>query len=207
MTNNERKIIRSIGDFFLLIYRRGLSDVSAVVCPVKEGLSLTRSAVPHAGGTVLFDLSDVSSKGLPAFYLSFIVFTSSSSIISTVPLKPSSGIIFPDPSFFFPIRERFGCRDGKEVHSTLCGIFGKLNTFKPAFGKFLAAVSHVSSAKNSHFKEFWRSEFWFEIGMVIFPGRFAKGILIPSLHFVVDGDGDLLFSHRKTDPFLEYSKW
>jgi hypothetical protein len=47
----------------------GTSDISAVICPVQQGLTLARSAKRIAWFTVLSDLCDVSSKRFPALDL------------------------------------------------------------------------------------------------------------------------------------------
>ena len=78
-------------------------------------LPLFSATADVASSAILPDLGDVSLHGPPAFDLSVIVWASTTGIISAVPLKPPSRIVFVDPSLFPPHREGLRRVDGKEI--------------------------------------------------------------------------------------------
>lgn len=80
------------------------SNPTRVVSPVQQGLALSRPTGKIPLHAVISDLRDMTAKGLPASDLTIIVDGAPPSIIATVPLEPSSGIIGMDPSLAPPDR-------------------------------------------------------------------------------------------------------
>ncbi|WP_239250688.1 hypothetical protein [Candidatus Nitrotoga sp. M5] len=75
---------------------------------MQESLSLDGSARQVSFTTVFLKLGNVALHGFPSLDLAFVIICTSTHIVSTVPLKPSSGIMVPNPSLFNPIEEWFG---------------------------------------------------------------------------------------------------
>jgi hypothetical protein len=58
---------------------------------------------------------------------------------------------------------------------------------KPARGKFVAAISHVLSAKDAKDKHLFRRQLGAKFRIEIAPRRLGEGVSIATLHLVVDG--------------------
>ena len=69
---------------------------------MKQGLALARATVLVAGATVVHHLSSVSAKGKPALDLALIIWVSSAKVVSAVPVKPASRVVFVKPAFLSP---------------------------------------------------------------------------------------------------------
>src|SRR6516165_1204003 len=84
-----------------------VTNLAAVVGPVKQSLALPRSTCRVAALAVRLDLCDVPPDGLPSFNLADILLRDAPPhVITAVPLKPASRIVGIDPAFLAPDRER-----------------------------------------------------------------------------------------------------
>jgi len=90
-------------------------DLSRIIGPMKQCLSLPPSTTQVAASTVLLNLGDMATDGPPALNLPLVVQTASSHIVSAVPLEPSARVFVVDPALVSPDRKRLGCVNAKKV--------------------------------------------------------------------------------------------
>lgn len=139
--------------------RCALLDLSRIVSPMEQSLSLYGPAVQRAGWTIFSNLGDVATDGAPAFDLPLIVDASSSEVIATIPLKPAPRVFLIKPTLFSPDRKRLRSVYAKVVQLGIVTLCAKFSFSKPTCGKLTCAVGHVLAAKNSKPKHFFGRKF------------------------------------------------
>jgi hypothetical protein len=81
-------------------------EFPTVVGPVEERLALTGPTGEVTSATVVGDLSNVSTDGLPSLNLAFILLRETpTQIVATVPLEPPPWVIGIYPALIPPHRE------------------------------------------------------------------------------------------------------
>ncbi len=135
----------------------------------------------------------MATHGAPPFNLTVIVRAAATDVIPTVPLKPTAGVLFIDPSLPLPFRQRLRCIYAEEVQVGIVSLGAQLGIFVPVRRKLLAAVSHVFSAKHAKFEHFLRGKFGLEVGVKVLSARLSEYVAVAGLHEIVDLD--LLFCH------------
>lgn len=122
---------------------------------MKQSLSLSFSTIPIHRIAIIFYCHPMSFYSSPSFDLSIIfIIYSSSHIISTISLKPSSGIVRINSSFFFPIFQIHRSIYSKKIKLGILFIKRYFCIFKPFSRKFIFAVCHIFTSKYSSFKHF-----------------------------------------------------
>src|SRR5579864_6235639 len=83
----------------------GFSDLSTIVGPVEQRLSLSRSTQPISWIAMPLNLCDMPTNCFPAPDLACVlVGHPAAHIIAAIPLKPAARIIGVDPAFLTPHR-------------------------------------------------------------------------------------------------------
>src|SRR6266436_2451254 len=127
---------------------RARSDLSRIVGPVQQRLALPAAAIEIARFTVLPQLRHVATNGAPTRNLTQIIFAAAPAIITAVPLEPAARIIWVNPTFTSPLRERLRCIHAEEIQKYTWPIWRKLGPREPARRKFLPAIGHIFPAKH-----------------------------------------------------------
>src|SRR5438270_9846483 len=84
---------------------RLISDASAVVGPLQEGLALPPTTAQVTGLAILLDLADVPAHRPPPPNLSRVFdLNPAPEVIAAIPLKPTSRVIRVDPALRAPDR-------------------------------------------------------------------------------------------------------
>jgi hypothetical protein len=92
----------------------------------------------------------------PAFYLPLVIRTSAAHIVPAIPLKPSPRVVFINPTFLAPHRERLASIHPEEVELRVMFVGAFLLKFcfgEPILRKLFGAVPHVHAterAKREH---------------------------------------------------------
>jgi hypothetical protein len=168
------------------------SDFAAIVSPVKKSLSLAPPARQVAWFAVALDLPNVSSHRLPSSYLSLVLFRNSAThVVTTVPLEPTSGIVWVNPSLLTPHREWLAGIDAEVVEETISASAGELRVFEPTFRKFASCVRHVLAAKNTELQHLFRCQVWTKRRIEVAALWLNKLILISALHHIIYHKGSL----------------
>lgn len=156
---------------------------------MQQSLPLPRPATKISSRAILFHLRYVPRDSFPSFYLPCIIVASPTHPISAVPLKPSPRILFTDPSIFHPNKQRLRSSDSEKINFRVRFFStSKLRADKPIARKFLLAISHIFSLKNSKRKHLLRRQLGFELRIKIFPRLFGKIVNIVLLHLIVHHD-------------------
>src|SRR4029077_12581269 len=93
-----------------------LSNLSRIVSPVQERLSLSATAIEITRFTVFFQLRHVSANGAPTGDLPQVILAAAPAIISAIPLDPASRIFGVNPTFAPPFRQWLRRVHPKIVH-------------------------------------------------------------------------------------------
>src|SRR5262249_55225410 len=126
------------------------SNVSAVVSPMQQRLSLAFAAHEIARLAMPLDLADVAAHRLPSPDLATIlVGQAAAHVIATIPLEPAARIVGMQPSLVAPDRERLAGVDAEVVERAVAAAVGKLGGGKPAARKFALGVGHVLAAEDA----------------------------------------------------------
>jgi len=132
----------------------------------------------------------------PAVYLALVIRMPPPQKITAIPLKPSPRIIFMEPAFFSPNRERQARVNFKTIKLRIMFLRTKLGLFKPTLWKFFLAIRQIFAAKYSQFKHFFGGEIGFEIKIEVFTNWLHTVINIIFLHFILDHNFSF---HKKSD--------
>lgn len=128
------------------------SNLAGVVSPVEQSLALFASAAEIAGMAIFLDLSNVAAHGFPTFDLPQVFFWSAATpVITAIPLKPTSRVLWVDPAFFLPIFKGHGGIDFEKIK---IGVFSGGREFgvgEPFGGQFFGSIAHVFSTKYAQF--------------------------------------------------------
>lgn len=128
----------------------------------------------------------MTRHSFPSLNLSIIFIRDSSShIVSTIPLKSSSWIIFIYLSFGLPNTKRLWSTDSKKITWYIIKKRGQLCIFKPILRKFILAISHIFTTKNTYFKHFFGCKFRMKIFTKILSHRSDQFIRVSLLHFII----------------------
>ncbi len=153
---------------------------------MKNCLSLSWTTVLIPRTTVVHNLCSVSRHRFPTFYLSFIIFVSSTHVVPRIPLKPPARVILVNPSLRFPDREGLA-----GIHLVVIellvsrAIWRELGFRKPRFRKFFRLVFKVHPSKYTELKHFFGRQVWFKIGMKVAPLFFSTDVHVVGLHRVM----------------------
>src|SRR5262245_17830538 len=105
---------------------RALSNLSAIVGPVQQCLSLPLAAGKVALLTIPSDLRDMPFDLLPAPDLPRVFFRHAAPhIVAAVPLEPAARIVGMQPAFPAPDGQRLACVDPEEIQRRLTLLWGK----------------------------------------------------------------------------------
>lgn len=138
---------------------------------------------------VFHDSHRMPSHISSSFYLSIIFIRySTTHIISTIPLKSTSGIICIYSSFFLPITKRHGSIYPKEIELGVFLEWGKFSIGKPICWKFILAICHVFTSKHACFQHLCRAKIGVEPFIKVFTHGLGAFINIVSLHLIIYGD-------------------
>lgn len=107
------------------------SQRSAIICPLKQCLALTRTARSLTASAVFDELRNMPPHRSPPGNLPRIVFVSPTTIVATIPLKPPTRIIRMNPVFLPPDRERLTRINAKVVQLRIALTGRKLRPLKP----------------------------------------------------------------------------
>src|SRR6056297_799208 len=161
-------------------------NLSAVVCPVQKGLPLLLPAIEQKRGAVLPYCPYMPFHCLPSLYLPGVLKRNSSSvIISAIPLKPPSGVLWMNPVLFQPVIQRERCVDPKIIEADVFALRGQLCIFKPCGGKLACAVCHVLASENTELKQFLGRKLGTEVGVEVLPlllGQHVASLLHPVVY-------------------------
>ncbi len=152
---------------------------------MKECLALSGATGHISPSTILTHRSRVSAKCFPAFDLSLVVRMPASHIVPTIPLKPSTRIVFVYPPLRFPIRKRFTCIYAKIIECCVTLSMTQLCTLKPTRRELPSAISHILAPKHTKSKHFLRRQIRRKIRVKAPPLRLGQLIGISLLHHVV----------------------
>ncbi len=166
---------------------------------MQQCLALLAAAGYVAGFAMFAKLRDVSANGAPACDLAFIIFASSSHVISAIPLEPAARVFAIDPTFLLPIGKRLGCIHAKVIQFRIVKLMTELCVGEPACRKFFLAVGHVLAAEYAKLEHFARRQLRPKAGVEVAADWLREFIDITSLHKIVDDDA--LGFHR-----LEFMK-
>ncbi len=164
---------------------RARSDLSRIVGPVQQRLALPAAAIEIARFTVLPQLRHVATNGAPTRNLTQIIFAAAPAIITAVPLEPAARIIWVNPTFTSPLRERLRCIHAEEIQKYTWPIWRKLGPREPARRKFLPAIGHIFPAKHAELEHLSRRQVGRESPAESAPHRFRAKINVSLLDFVV----------------------
>src|SRR5262249_47939058 len=136
------------------------SELAAVVGPVQERLALSPAAEKIGRFAMPPDLLHVPTHGFPAFDLTAVFFRHPpAQIIAAIPLEPAARVIGVNPTLGAPFRQRLACSYPEEIERAVAAAAGReLGAYKPAVGKFLAAVGQVLAAEYAEAKHVPRRE-------------------------------------------------
>ena len=163
---------------------------------MEQSLALSWPAIKRLRRTVLLNLRNMPAHRPPPAYLPFIVRATTAVIITAVPLKPTSRILVIDPPLLAPYGKWLRRIDSKKIQFRIVAFRAKLRLFEPIRRKFVAAVRHILSAKNTKAEHLLRRQFRLEVEMKIAAGRCGQRVSITLLHLVVDFDPAQ--SHRRS---------
>ena len=143
---------------FLLLPLLGalLLHISWVISPLQKCLSLFWTTVKFISLAVFFHLRDMPTHCAPTLYLPFVIVAPSAQIVSAIPLEPTARIFFPNPPFSPPHRKRLRRTDAEVVRVWIGLIRTQICISKPSSRKFILAVRHILSTKDSEFEHFLR---------------------------------------------------
>jgi hypothetical protein len=83
---------------------------------VQQGLTLTRAAEYVAGLAVFLELTYVTADRFPTSDLAAVfVRHAAAHIVTAMPLQPAARVIFVEPSFALPFRQRLAGIDAEKV--------------------------------------------------------------------------------------------
>lgn len=165
---------------------KNISHFPAVIRPMQQGLALFAPTIQVLWPAIIFYLGHVPLHRCPPFDLPLIVRVSSSHKVPTVPLKPSTGIVWVNPSFFPPNEKRLTGINSKKIQFGIMFLGTQLGVGKPIWWKFFFAIGHVFSAKYTQRKHLFWCQFRLEVWVKIFAHRFSQRINILFLHRIVD---------------------
>ena len=166
-----------------------LSQQPAIIRPVQQGLALARAASPVAGLAGATELSDMAANGLPAANLSLVLVEHAAAlVVAAIPLEPATRIVGMYPASRPPDTERLASIYTEPVEGRISVILRQARLGEPAFGEFVAAISHVLAAEDSERQHLGRCQVWSEIGMEVATGGRDKNVSVALLHTVVHVD-------------------
>jgi len=165
---------------------------------MQQSLALTRAAHWIAGIAMSSDLRNVPSYRLPALDLARIfVRHAAAHVIPTIPLEPAAWIVGMNPALAPPDRQGLAGNDAETIKRRVGTGRRELRVREPARGKFVAAISHVLSAKDAEGKHLFRRQLGTKFRIEIAPRRRGEGVSVVTLHLVVDGYDLHPFGHWK----------
>jgi hypothetical protein len=168
------------------------SNLSAVIGPMQERLSLPFAAAEITRLAMPFDLTDVPADRVPTPDLTPIfVWHPAAHVIAAIPLEPTARVVRVDPSLPAPNRQRLAGIHAEEVERAVSMPYGQLGPGEPAFRKLLARICHVLTAKHAKPKQLPRRQFGSKLRIEIPPNRGAEHVTVVLLHPVVDNDDAL----------------
>src|SRR5262249_28322366 len=132
----------------------------------------------------------VPTHGFPAFDLTAVFFRHPpAQIIAAIPLEPAARVIGVNPTLGAPFRQRLACSYPEEIERAVAAAAGRgLGAYKPAVGKFLAAVGQVLAAEYAEAKHVPRREIGIKLRIEVAADRRREPIPIALLHPIVDDD-------------------
>src|SRR5436190_12074542 len=162
------------------------SNPARVIRPVQQRLPLLAPAIEVAGATVLFELSNVSMDGSPAFDLALVVGTTPANEVAAVPLEPPPRIVVRDPVFRTPNRKRLGRVDAEVIQCGIVAVGTKLSLLEPVGWELRDAVGQVFSAEDSEFEHLLGGQLGPDIGVKMLSRGVGAIIDVGLLHVIVD---------------------
>lgn len=106
-----------------------------------------------AGFAILFYLGDVAGHGAPAFDLADVfVGNATAHVVSTIPLKPATRVVFEYPAFGLPYRKWLTGVNAEIVEAGIMAglvLWVKFGVCEPALRKFITTITHVTPTKSS----------------------------------------------------------
>ena len=118
--------------------------LSAVVCPVKDGLPLAPPTLEIARFAVLPNRRHVPRDRPPASNLPGVVSGSAAHVVAAIPLEPPTWILPVDPSAATPDGERLRGVHAETIQSRVMPLGGQPGASEPAPWKLLLAIRHCS---------------------------------------------------------------
>ena len=148
---------------------------------------LARTTSFGAGAAMLAQLSQVPTDRLPTLDLSRILFwQTTTEIITTILLEPAARIIFINPTFGSPDRERLAGVNAEIVELWIMFFRTELRLLVPIFGKFRRTIRHIFATEDAEREHLLGREIRLGFGIEVFTHRFDKLVTITLLHLVVD---------------------
>src|SRR5215469_382533 len=135
--------------------------------------------------TVFLQLRHVPANCAPPRDLAEIIFVAATRIIAAIPLEPAARIVWVNPTFASPFRERLRCVYAEIIQRRARSIGGKLRPREPARREFVAAIGHVFPAEHSELEHLSRRQIGREPRPERTPDWFCAEINVSLLHFVV----------------------
>src|SRR5512143_537183 len=127
------------------------SDLSGIVCPVKECLPLSPTTVHIPRSAVLLYLVDVPPHRKPALDLPIIVVASSTQVVPAIPLEPAARVLRVDPALGIPDGQWLRRVGGGVVESVVVAgnaLAMQSGHLKPVRRVFAPAVAQVSAPED-----------------------------------------------------------
>src|SRR5688572_17421395 len=169
--------------------------LAAVVCPVKDGLSLASPTFEIARFAVLPNRRHVARDCPPASNLAGIVSGPAAHVVAAIPLEPSTWILLVDPSAATPDREGLRGVHAETIQPRVMPLGAQPGAGEPAPWILLLAIRHVLPAEDAEPQHLLRRQIGREPRCEVSADRLGAPVNVAALHPI--GDDDLL-DHRVT---------
>ena len=133
-------------------------DLSAVVRPVKDGLSLPPPTFEVPRFAVLANRSHVSGDRTPASNLPDVVGGSAAHVVAAIPLESPAWILLVNPAAAAPDAERLRGVHAEAVLARVMPLGAELRVSEPTSRELLPAVRHVLPAEDAEPQHLFRRQ-------------------------------------------------